>query len=173
MELMKAIESRYSCRGFLDKQVSEEDLATILHAGKCAPVGLKQYENFHITVIQDKDLLARIDGAADAFRRRPTSIFYGAPTLIVVSGKVSEAITGLEQCSASCILQNMLLAATDLGLGSVFIKIAVRVLESAPELTAELNLPDGFVPIVSMALGYADAEHENGAEPHEITVSRM
>lgn len=172
MELMKAIETRYSCRGFLDKQVSEEDLATILHAGKCAPVGMKLYDDYLITVIQDADFLARFDKAADPVRRRPGSIFYGAPTVLLVSGKVSDAFAGLEQCSASCILQNMLLAATDLGLASVFIKNMVAVLNLAPEILAQLDLPEGFVPIAGMALGYADDAHKDGAAAHEIKVVR-
>lgn len=172
MELMKAIETRYSCRGYLDKQVDEEAIESILHAGKCAPVGLKQYDDFVITVIQDENYLTRLDAAAEPVRRRPGSIFYGAPTVILVSGKVSQAFSGLEQCSASCILQNMLLAATEQGLGSVFIKNMVSVLDMAPELTAELELPKDFVPIAGMALGYADDEHKNNVQAHEIKVVR-
>lgn len=172
MELMKAIEARYSCRGFLDEQVSQAQLEQILHAGMCAPVGLKLYDDFLITVIQDADFLTRFDKAADPVRRRPGSIFYGAPTVILVSGKVSQEFAGLEQCSASCILQNMLLAATDLGLASVFIKNMVNVLNLAPELLAELQLPQGFIPIAGMALGYADAAHKDGAAAHTIKVVR-
>lgn len=172
MELMKAIEARYTCRGYLDKQISEEMLDTIIHAGKCAPVGLKQYGDFLITVIQDKDLISRIDAAAEN-RRRPGSIFYGAPTLIIVSGKPSADFAHMEQCSAACIIENMLLAATDLGLGSVFHKSVIAVLEHSPELTAELSLPNGFVPIAGMAVGYADESNKDGAASHEIKVSRL
>ncbi|MBR6786086.1 MAG: nitroreductase family protein, partial [Clostridia bacterium] len=50
--------------------------------------------------------------------------------------------------------QNIALAATDLGLGSVLLAAPVRAINQHPELLAELQLPDGFQPVLSVGIGY-------------------
>ena len=57
MELFEAINKRFSNRKYLDKQISDGDLEKILKAGMQAPVGRAKYEDMHITVIQNKELL--------------------------------------------------------------------------------------------------------------------
>ena len=83
MELFETIDKRFSNRKFLDKQISDEDLNKILKAGMQAPVGRGKYEDMHITVIQDKNLLNEINGLADR------SVFYNAPTLVIISARNS------------------------------------------------------------------------------------
>jgi hypothetical protein len=55
----------------------------------------------------------------------------------------------------------MALAATDLGLGNVYIFGSVNALNLHAELVAKLNLPEGFVPVSALAVGKAAAPMQN------------
>ncbi|BCN30271.1 hypothetical protein bsdtb5_15660 [Anaeromicropila herbilytica] len=50
----------------------------------------------------------------------------------------------------------MLLAATDQNIGSVYLWGVAMALQLYSELFQELDLPDGFIPVSGLALGYAD-----------------
>ena len=79
--------------------------------------------------------------------------FYGAPTVVIVSAKKSET-ENIEYSNAACVIENMLLAATDLGIGSVYLWGFIIALNLNDSLLKELNIPEGFTPISGIALGY-------------------
>lgn len=60
MELMKAIAMRKSTRSYKSEQISDESLNTIINAGCAAPVGMGAYNSVHLTVIQNSDLLDKL-----------------------------------------------------------------------------------------------------------------
>ena len=151
MELFETINSRFSNRKFLEKQISDEDLSKILKAGMQAPVGRGKYEDMHITVIQNKTLLDEITNLADR------SVFYNAPTLVIISAK--DDGHGLDKENSACVTMNMLLGATALGLGSIYLNLVIGLIKEHRDILAKLNLPEGFVPIVGIGLGYADGSH--------------
>lgn len=156
METLKAIAKRKSTRTFNpDRQISEEALQTILAAGCAAPVGHGEYGALHLTVVQDAEVLQVIrDTAMDCFRDPILDIYYGAPTVVIIStshGSVPE----LDMANAGTIAENMMLAATELGVDNIYIWGTVLAFRSEPDLADEVDLPDGFEPIASVALGYA------------------
>lgn len=154
MELMKAIAMRISTRSYKTEQITDEALNTILNAGYAAPISIGDYEAVHITVIQNPELLSKITKSTQNVMQNPNVIpMYGAPTLIVISGKPVEMFT-IELANASCIIENMSLAATDIGLGSVYILGPIAALINDKELAKELNIPEGFVPAAAVAIGY-------------------
>ena len=102
MELFEVINKRFSNRKYLDKQISDGDLEKILKAGMQAPVGRAKYEDMHITVIQNKELLDEISGLADR------SVFYNAPTLVIISAR--DDGHGLDKENSACVAMNILLA---------------------------------------------------------------
>lgn len=155
MELMKAIAIRKSTRSYKSEQISTEALDTILKTGYAAPVGMGAYNSLHLTVIQNSDLLDKITNVTrEAFNNPKMSPFYGAPTLIIVSGKPNEKAPAIELANASCIIENMSLAATDMGLGHVYLLGFIYAISKNEELLKELNLPEGFVPAAAIAIGY-------------------
>lgn len=155
MELMKAIAMRKSTRSYKAEQISDESLNAILNAGCAAPVGMGAYNSVHLTVIQNFDLLNKITKVtANVFGNPNMKPLYGAPTLIVVSGKPNEKAPAVQMANASCIIENMSLAATDLGLGSVYLLGCLAAFDSDKELLKELNLPESFAPVAAIALGY-------------------
>ena len=159
MELFDVINKRFSNRKFLEKQIGNEDLDRILKAGMQAPVGRGRYEDIHITVIQDKNLLDEINKLADR------SVFYNAPTLVIISAK--DDGHGLDKENSACVAMNMLLAATDLGLASIYLNLVIGLIKNS-DILNKLNLPLGFVPIVCVGLGYADGSH---ITEHKIDVN--
>ena len=155
MDTFKTIATRKSTRGFKDNQIEEKDLIKILAAGGSAPVGMGAYETMHLTIVQSKTQLEKIaDLVAATLNRKDTQPFYGAPTLIIVSGKKGNYGMAIEELNAGCIAENMLLAATELGLGSVFMLSTVIAFKADPLLIKSLNIPDGYTPICSIIVGY-------------------
>lgn len=153
MELSQAIFTRCSCRSYTDQPVSEEHLNAVLAAGNAAPVGMGAYGTVHLTVIRSKEFIAALSQATCEFMKREGDPLYGAPILILVSAKPAMPPT-IEFQNTGTIMENMMLAATDLGLGSVYLMGAIAALKTKPELVAQLNLPEGFVPVAAAALGH-------------------
>lgn len=168
MELMKAIAMRKSTRSYKPDQISAEALNTIIKAGCAAPVGMGAYNSVHLTVIQNSDLLNKITNVTrEAFKNPNMKPLYDAPTLIVVSGKPNEKAAAIEVANAACIIENMSLAATNLGVGSVYLLGFIFAISKNAELLKELNLPEGFIPASAIALGYPTEPLTNEKELKE------
>jgi nitroreductase len=161
METMKTLAIRRAIRNYRSEQISEAELNRVLCAGSLAPVGLAAFENYRLTVVQDKGLLKRItEATAKAFDYNPmmSNTIYGAPTLIIISAipNPNPEMPGIEIASAACIADMMLIAATDIGLASIYLCAFVEGFKTEPELTKELGLPDKFSPVAGILLGYTD-----------------
>ncbi|TGE36179.1 nitroreductase family protein [Desulfosporosinus fructosivorans] len=159
MNVMEAIAKRQSCRAYTGEQITQEELSVILKAANAAPVGKGSYEDVKLTVIQNSSLLTKLDKAAEEMLRgqvphpmpHPT---YEAPTLILVTVKPQEGpLAGVPYCNASCIMENMWLAATELGLGSVFLMGVAMAFSGNKELSDEAKIPEGFAPVALLAVG--------------------
>ena len=155
MELMKAIAMRKSTRSYKSEQISYESLNTIINAGCAAPVGHGAYDMVHLTIVQNSNLLDRITKTYANINENPkANPLYGAPTLVVVSGKPHDKSPHAEIANAACIIENMALAATDIGIGSVYLWGILRAFSADKELLEDLNLPKGFIPASCIALGH-------------------
>ena len=155
MEMIKTIAMRKSTRSYKTEQITSESLTTILNAGCAAPVGMGAYDSVHITVIQNSELLDKITKAtASLFGNPKMKPFYGAPTLIIISSKSNDKAPTVGVANAACIIENMTLTATDLGLGSVYLWAFLSSFSADAELLKELSLPEGFVPVSAIAVGY-------------------
>lgn len=78
------------------------------------------------------------------------NLTYNAPTLIIVSGN-KNALSPKVDCSAA--IQNMLLAAESLNIGSVWIGLITFFLKLEDEVR-KLDVPEGYEPYYGVALGY-------------------
>jgi len=170
VETLKAIVKRKSTRAFSpEKQVGESELKTILSAGCTAPVGGADYASIHLTVIKDKAILAKITKAVQTAFKFDRDVLYGAPVLVLVSSSEPK-FPNIHYANAGCIIENMLLAATDLGIDSVYLWGAATVTAKIPELLKEIGVPEGFTPISGAAFGYA-AESNPTEKKLEVTLS--
>lgn len=172
MNTMETICSRKSVRTYTGEQITEEQLNTILKAANAAPVGMGQYEGVHLTVITNTELLDRIDAAGAAMLGKPdTHALYGAPMLILVSAKMPpvKMMENVVYSNAAIIIQNMALAATELGVGVCHIWGTTTAILNASDILGELNLPEGFTPCCAVTLGKTDYTYE----VREIPIDRI
>jgi nitroreductase len=164
-ETLKTILTRRSVRAYRTRQIKEEELQAILKAGEYAPSGMNA-QPWHFSVIQKPALLQKINDTikaelvksgppqmAERAKAEAFSVFYQAPTLIVVSGD-PDAVTPRYDCALA--LGNMLIAAASLGVGSCWIN-AVGKLLNAPEyqpLLREIGVPEGYTLYGAGVFGY-------------------
>ena len=162
MNTMEAVCSRKSVRSYTGEPVTAEELNTILKAANASPVGMGQYDAMHLTVITNKDLLAKIEKATAALFGKPDMRpLYNAPMLVLVSTREpAPMMANTAYSNAAIIVHNMALAATELGVGHCDIWGAVAAASHDPEILAELNLPEGFIPCCGICLGKTTEKYE-------------
>lgn len=153
MNTLDAIKARRSVRGFTDKQISDADLETILFAGGQAAVGGADFKSLKLYAVQDPELLKDINEAS-AKRRPGSNPLYGAPTLVVLASSKS-ILENIEFTNAGCVIQNMMVAATDLGIDSIYLWMAMYGINQDPELVGRIGIPEGFTCVGTAAFGYA------------------
>ena len=152
--MLKEIVERRACRKFNpNKMIAKEDLDKIVQAGLLAPSAMNKQEGVVIVVTNKeiRDKLANINkGNWDI-----PDPFYGAPVIILVASKKSP----FADVDGACMLENMMLEATHLGINSIWIHRAKEELENeeAKSLLAStgLNL-DEYQGVGHLALGYSD-----------------
>jgi nitroreductase len=152
METLKTLFTRQSVRSYLSNQISKEELDTLLKAALAAPTGRGKFGDIHLTVVQNEELLGKITAYVAKVAGDPAmKPFYGAPTVIIVSCIPNGNI---HYANAACMVENMAIAATDLGLGSVYLWGFLTAVNQNPDLVRELRLPEGFVPTSALAVGH-------------------
>lgn len=167
METLKCIAARKSVRAFTAMPVEKDKLKQIVRAALYAPTGMHLYESLHLTVLSSHAAVDRFtalsrEHSGDAH----ADPVHGAGALIVVSGK--RADMNIEYANAACMIENMLLAATDLKLGSLYVHGAINAMRGTKQeqkLRELLDLPEGFTPIGSVAIGYCDEDFAPRSEP--------
>lgn len=174
MDAIQAILSRKSTRSYKDTPISEEALNTILEAGMSAPVGSGAYDSLHLTVVQDRKLFAEINAAVSdmIFKMlgKHMNKSFGAPAMIFVSSKPA-MMSSLEYANAACVLENMAIAATSMGIDNIVWGGAAAAVAQNAELSEKLGIPAGFKSLLCISLGYG-TENEP-PKKHEISVNRV
>ncbi len=164
MNTINTILKRQSCRNFKDEQVSKEQIEQILIAANASPVGMAKYECFNITVIQNKELLNKLEeNAVNYMPQNPNKHpLYNAPTAILISMKKdTSTMASMYVQSAGCIMENILLASTELGLGSVYLMAVPNFLGLNAELCEEVGIEEGFIPVAMAGIGYSNNKIES------------
>lgn len=173
MNTLEAIAKRKSTRSYKAEQISEEALRIIIKAGCAAPIALAKYESLHITVVQDEGLIAEIfekaEEAVFAAIGARRNINYGAKTLVIVSSLPPHRV-GMDYANGGIVVENMVLAATDIGVDSCIMGAPIAALAGNAELSARVGIPDGFTPVLGAVFGYATEDFS--AKEHSITVNR-
>jgi nitroreductase len=151
---MSVIFKRRSIRKYKDKVLPEEVIEKLLRAGMAAP-SAGNAQPWHFIVIDDKNLLDEIPNF------HPSSkMLKEVSHAIVVCGDLSlEKARGywIQDCSAAT--QNILLMATELGLGSVWLGVH-PIEERVNGVRKLLQIPEGIIPLSIIAVGYADESKE-------------
>ena len=146
---LHAIYHRRSIRSFDRGAPPEARIHDLLEAAMAAPSACAR-DPWHFVVVTDRDMLYRMTEGL------PNGKFLAqAGAAIVVCGSLAETHDGqlsylLQDCSAA--IENMLLAASMLGLGACWLGVHPRVERSA-HLHALLKIPAEILPVAVIAIG--------------------
>ncbi len=161
MDLIEIAKKRYSVRSYQDKKVEEEKLHKILEAAHVAPTAAN-LQPVRLIAVQSREGLGKIGKGTN---------LYGAPLAIIVCADHGKAWvrpfdkkqTG--DIDASILTDHMMLQATELGLGSVWICYF-----KPDVIRKEFELPDNLEPVNILAIGYSD---EETADPERHSQTRI
>lgn len=161
MNTHEAIMSRYACRKYTGEQLTKQELKALTDAANAAPVAMGDYSGYELVVVQDEEVRKAIDaGTAHAMPMMGDHPTYEAPTLLFVCIKPDQQFEMIPYCGASCIAENIMVQAADLGLASVYIMAVPTIMQGKQELLEKLGLSDGFIPVVLVSVGHAAEEHK-------------
>jgi len=166
MNVMEAIRGRHSTRKYRSDDVSEEQVTALLEAARWAP-SWANTQCWRFVVVRDPETKGRI---ADALRRgNPASeAVRTAPLLIVIciqlgrsgfyKGEAATCLGEYGMFDAGVAMQNLALAAHDMGLGTVH--VALMDIEQIERI---LGVPEGVRVIELTPIGYpVDEPHGPG-----------
>lgn len=149
MDFINIAKQRCSVRSYTSQKVEPEKLEQILEAAHVAPTAANR-QPVRLLVVQSEEGLAKISKAAG---------IYGAPLAIIVCADHDKAWTRpfdkkqSGDIDASILTDHMMLQATELGLGTVW------VCYFKPDvLRKEFDLPANLEPVNILVVGYSDEE---------------
>lgn len=177
MDALTLMKSRRSTRKFQAKELEKEKLEMILDAGRHAPSG-GNCQTTHFLVIQNKEVLDKLTiMVRDAFAKMEETpgmyksivnsirlskggkyVFHYDPAALIVTANLKEYGNNIADCS--CALENMMLEANALDLGSCWIN-QLKWLNEEPNVLAflqSLGLREGERVYGALAVGYADTK---------------
>lgn len=170
MNTMDAIYARRSTRKYNDRPVEREKLKAIAEAGNQAAIAGK----LEFAVITRRSALDMLQSAAKNIMLRSGNDFlvkrantpgfevlYNAPAAIAVIADAAEdpQAAGMNTANAACAAENILLAATELGVSSCY-TVSSTLGFADPEVRNEVGVSEGKAVICIIALGYSDDKPE-------------
>ena len=171
--VLENIWNRRSVRKFKEEPVAEETLRTIVEAGRFAPSGSNR-QSTHFLVLQGSKALEELkavvigefakmdpDTAANgsvknsiaASQTGTYEFYFKAPVLVLTA---NEKDNGNAYADCACALENMMLAAWSMGLGSCWVN-QLRWLNENPVVTEYLNalgLKENEIVCGGLAIGH-------------------
>jgi nitroreductase len=195
-QVLEVIGRRHSIRQYTDREIGESELAAILNAANKAPSAHNQ-QSWRFIVIRDRRKKALVDlinskaggfpKAASVLLRMASRSIAGAPVVIAVvnSGELivhGTALFGMQpelaydffrtmeiQSSAAAV-ENLLLAATSLGIATVWLGILYLIKDAVLEL---LDEPQGeFMAVIPLGYPVRDSKGPE-KRPLEMIVKRL
>ena len=178
-ETLKIIAARYSCRDFTGAALKDEEIKALVDAALAAPSGMNR-QPWHIIIVNDKSLIDELDVEAmsilaaakdksgyERIKSRGGKVYYNAPCMVLVTSDDSD----FAPMDCGILSQNVALAATSLGLGSVICGMAGIPLSGprGDELKKRLKFPNGYRFAISILVGAA----KSGKAPHELDKSKV
>jgi len=157
MEVFEAIEKRRSIRSYRPDPVPKEKLEKVLQAARLAPSAAGR-QPWHFIVVTDpkkREKLSRGGGFA--------SFLSEAPVVIVGCGNRRSSSKWCVVDTAIA-MQNMVIAATGEGLGTCWIGSF-----NQQQVRQLLGIPDDYVVVSLLAVGYAGEEDLSSRALHLVT----
>lgn len=188
--LMDIIKARHSIRKYTDEQISGEDLEKILEAGNFAP-NAGGGQRSMLVAVHNKELAAKIGkmnmagfdrshlAGSYVSKEQPSVVddpkikngFYDAPTVVCVFCQDNFLF---KTADAFCMMENMILQATELGIASCIISRGYETFasEEGKRLMRVWKVPEGYACQGFVILGYLKGEqpHSKPRKPGRIKI---
>jgi nitroreductase len=164
--IMEIIKKRKSIRAYKDKPLLKNVVNAILEAARYAPTA-RNLQELEYKVITSKAMISKLsEGIGNALKSggpplkgpppgRP-SVFHDAPLLIIITAPKENMFSASD---AALAVQNIMLYATSIDLGSCFIGMA-KLIERDKNLLKALHIADDKNIAAAVICGYADEKPE-------------
>ena len=167
MNFFELARTRYSVRNYTAQKVEDDKLVRILEAGRVAPTAANRQPQ-RLLVVKSEEGLQKLAKAARIFNPPLAIIVCADHNAVWVRSYDRKSATDID---ASIVTDHMMLQATELGLGTLWI------CAFNPQIVREeFKLPDHLEPINILIIGYACGEakspdrHATERKPLEETV---
>lgn len=182
--VIKAILDRRSTRSFENRDLTQEEIEQLRQAVMAVPTAMNLQElkftfilNHNIIEELSLEVVKQLELSGDTLaleriRGRHTSVFYGAPLLIIIS---APADSHYGHVDGGIAVQTLALAAQGMGLGSCIIGMAGHAFTGSRSRKYRdlAHIPQDHDFIISIAVGHpaiSKEAHEN--KPENITFVR-
>ena len=161
-KVIEAIKERSSTRGYTSEPLTDAELQTLIHAGLQAPTAANKQE-IHFTVLKgDNPILTELEEEKNRLRNitaQEHNFYYEAPVVVILSADSSYKWSPLD---AGIAVENMALAAEDLGLGNLIIGCIFDAMrgEKKEYFSKALKLPDNYEYEIAIAFGHKAVNKE-------------
>ncbi len=152
---MDIIKNRRSIRRFNSEKVSTEDMKKIVEAGTLSPTGKNLQENIIVAISSDDVLNNLLSSIRKHLNNENYNGFYNCKNMILV---LSPYDNNNKKFDSGCIMENMMLRASEIGVGNVWINQFFDSYDS-PAIRAFLNsidIDEKYEITCALALGYSD-----------------
>lgn len=157
-DVINCIKTRRSIKKYKSDMVPKEMIDIITEAGTYAPSGLNKQSPIILEITNKKlrDKLSRINANIGNMPSGFDS-FYNAPVVLVVLADKNIPTYIYDGC---LVMQNMMLAAHSLNLGSCWIHRAKETFETkeGKQILKDLGISDNYEAIANCIIGYKDIE---------------
>ena len=163
-DLIQTIFARRSIRKYTGQPVSEESIQTLLEAAMAAPSASNR-KPWQFVVVTERETL---DALAESHPHG--KMLFEAPLSVSVCGDLTEVERHwVQDCSAAT--ENLLLAATALGLGAVWLGIYPKD-DRVEAVRQILELPEHITPLNLISVGHPAEEKEARTQFDQTRVHR-
>lgn len=168
MNVINAINGRRSIRNYKAAPVDQNIIGSLLQSAVQAPSAMNS-QPWAFAVLEGTDVLKSYSDQAKKYllshaaQFPPTykkyrvilnkpdfNIFYNAPALLIICAKMDSPYSAE---ATSLAVQNIMLTAYDLGLGSCWIGFAVELF-NLDKIKQELNIPENYRVVAPVTIGY-------------------
>ena len=171
MTVEEAITKRSSTRGYSEEKLTDEEVRKVIEAGLKAPTATNRQE-IHFSIISgDAPILKELEADKNALKgldNPPHNFYYEAPVVIFISAEIGFRWSTLD---AGIAVENMALAAVDMGLSNLIIGCVYDVLrgEKREYYSKALGIPEGYQYEIALAVGHGNVTKK----PHTYDESKQ
>ena len=162
MTVFEAIQRRYSCRSYQEKNIEQEKLDKLLEAARLAP-SAKNTQDWRFVIVTDKQIKAQVAATTN----RP-EVFVKAGAIIVAcsnSDYVMQCGQAIGPIDVSIALEHICLQATELGLATCWIGSFIT-----EKVRTILSIPGDINIVELMAVGYPA---DSAKQPNRLAIDEI